>query len=509
MKTKAWKHIYGIIGAALLVLAAQCPLEIYASSNTVASGEDDSDGGAESVQEGFSTEQVGESNEFSSDGVTEEEGIQEPIQPEGFSGESEAPGEESVSGGNIVGSASIVGGSYVELEEEIRYEGTVVESIERSGGTYVAGTICSTEPVTYKIDFYGEVKENSFVRYKAGDLEETASIVDNMAEVTFSKGGGEQIQIWYIDGEVENLFLETYLVIEQQAPEISYKRVEKEDGKQYVCVTVTDFGENQSGIKECRFAVDGVAYTPEEVTVSGTRIMPGGKEVPVQQEVDIPLEGQETHEIQVDISDNAGNPASETFSVKALPEGVISVILPTSFRIAIRPYETEENTQIYSDDVVICNKSNFPVDVEVSSVEVEINHAMPGGEIVTKRVETGAGEGGNMVDLAEGMEAPVKDCAVNFRLRQLGKEPVLFPLEEGINEVVAYFSLGAGQKETDLQEVMGRMYAEDIRSSDYAIINICGNLEKGSEDMWRNGDLVVRLIFDFHKQEAMEETEGQ
>lgn len=562
MKRRSLARVYGIIGAALMIaFAGGETLETYASSNAVAPEESTAESEVESIPENLPDESA--STEIGSNGgsaleeqqgqivqqgnivdspeaptdaageegtqlpeengsqepvqpkeddgsqepvqTKEDDGSQEPMQPKETDGESQNPSQGEGNEANPAGSASIVGDSYVELEEEIRYEGTVVDSVERSGGTFVAGTLCSAEPVTYTIQFTGQVGENAYVRYKAGALEDRASIADNAATVTLSVGAGDQLQMWYGDGETENLFLEAYLVIEQQAPEVSYKRITKEDGKQYARVTVTESGENLSGIKECSFLVDGEAYVPEETATSEMHAMPGGEEVPVRQEVDIPLEGHETHEIQADIVDNAGNSASETFSVKALPEGVVSVILPTSFRIAIRPYEVGENEQIYSDDVVICNKSGFPVDVEVSSADVEINHAAPWGEIVMKRVEVNEGEDSDALDLSEGAEVPLKDCRINFKLRQSGKEPLLLPLEEGTNEAVTRFSLEAGQEGTNPQELMGRRYMDTVGSSDYAIFNICGDLNEGSGDLWRSEDLVVRLVFKFHRQELAEE----
>lgn len=479
MRRRGLIKVYGTIGAALMIaLAVKEPMEIHASFNTAVSGEAETESG------------------------------EEP-EPTNFPEESESNSSHEEDAVNPAGSASIVGGSYVELEEEIRYEGTVIENIERSGGTFAAGTICSTEPIVYSIRFNGGVQEGAYVRYRAGELEQSIPIVDNAATVTLSGGAGDHLQMWYVEGETENLFLETYMVIEQQAPEISYKRVTKEDGKQYARVSITESGENMSGIKECSFMVDGVAYISDEISTLEVHAMPGGEEVPVRQEVDILLEGQGDHEIRAEIFDNAGNPASVVFSMKGLPEGVASVILPTSFRIAIRPYEVGKNEQIYSDDVVICNKSDFPVEVEVSSIEVEVNHVAPWGEIVTKRVEVNGEQSADVLDLEEGTEAPLKDCVVNFKLRQFEKEPLILPLVEGNNESVTRFSLEAGEEGTNPQELMGQRYADTVRSSDYAIINICGDLGEGSEDLWRSEDLVVRLVFKFHRQELSMETEGQ
>lgn len=540
MKRRGWAKVYSIMGVALMIIfAGKEPIEIYASFNAAVPGETASESGTESSEaslpeESVSTEggnssesmpvgqdepgvQQGDnaaSSEVPSDSVqkdgaqSENTGSQEPVSPESSTEGGQTSDQGEGSNASSIGSASIVGGSYVELEEEIHYEGSAVSSIERSGGTFVAGTLCSSEPVTYTIHFTGEVTEDAHVRYQAGALEETAPIVDNTAAVTLSTGAGDHLQMWYATGEGENLFLEAYVVIEQQAPEISYERITREDGKQYAHIIVMDAGENLSGIKECQFTVDGQAYIPEEITQLEMHAMPGGAEVPVKQEVDIPLEGHETHEIQAEILDNAGNPTLEIFSMKALPEGVVSVVLPTSFRIAIRPYEIGENVQIYSDDVVICNKSEFPVDVEVSSVEVEINHATPEGKIVTKRVPVSEGGSSDVLDLTESMEVPMKDCKINFKLREAGKEPLLLLLAEGNNEDVARFTLEAGQEGTNSQELMGQRYVDMVASSDYAIINICGDLSEGSGDLWRSEDLVVRLVFQFHRKELTEEPEG-
>lgn len=511
MKRRNGTKLSGILGAALIIaLTGKGSLETYASLDTVIPGQTADESGMDLAAEKLPEESAGTETGSSSESMPG--GQERQSVSQGDSSDSQQTPSNSVEEGsnaNLAGSASIVGGSYVELEEEIRYEGSAVSSIERSGGTFVAGTLCSSEPVTYTIHFTGEANENAYVRYKAGTLEETVPIADNIAAVTLSTGAGDHLQMWYGTGEEENLFLEAYLVIEQQAPEISYERITKEDGKQYAHIIIMDTGENLSGIKECQFTVDGEAYLPEEIAETEMYAMPGGEEVPVKQEIDIPLEGHEAHEIQAEIFDNAGNPTLKTFSMKALPEGVVSVVLPTSFRIAMRPYETGKNQQIYSDDVVICNRSAFPVDVEVASVEVEINHTAPWGEIVTKRVEVKEGEDSDVLDLAQGEEAPLKDCKVNFKLRQFGKEPLFLPLAEGNNEAVARFSLEAGQKETNVQELMWHSHGDTVQSSDYAMINICGDLREGSGDLWQSEDLVVRLVFQFQRREPLEEQAEQ
>lgn len=264
--------------------------------------------------------------------------------------------------------------------------------------------------------------------------------------------------------------------LDQQNPVISYERIEKEDG-QYAHITVTDPGDNASGIKECQITVDGENHDLSAAAVQ-TSPLQDGQDAIVMQEYEIPLEGDVLHEIQVQATDNAGNVASELISMRAVND-VIEVILPASFNITIWPFD-ENGRQIYSDDVVICNQSNFPVDVSITDVSLAIDHSLP--------------------DDFQDADGISKDCSVSLQLRQMNLEPVNYLLNEGSNGNIANFSLSAKQEETDPQQLLQMQPVDTISSPDFAVFNLFGNVSPGSELVWQNGDLKVKVTFEFYRQ---------
>ena len=261
---------------------------------------------------------------------------------------------------------------------------------------------------------------------------------------------------------------------DQQKPEISYERIQKEDG-QYAHITVTDPGNTPSGIKECRITMDGAVL--DEVTLS-MYTLPNEQSPVLRQEFEIPLEGDALHEIQIEVTDNAGNCAGELISMRAVND-VLEIIMPTSFPITIWPYD-EEGRQIYSSDVVICNQSNFPVDVNITNISLAVNHSLP--------------------DDFQGEEGISKDCKVDFRLRCMNTEPMNFLLTEGNNENIADFSLSARQEGTDSQSLLQMQTIDSITSPDFAVFSLLGTVSEGSEMTWLDGDLKVKVTFEFHRQ---------
>ena len=261
---------------------------------------------------------------------------------------------------------------------------------------------------------------------------------------------------------------------DQQKPEISYERIQKEDG-QYAHITVTDPGDTPSGIKEYRITMDGAVL--DEVTLS-MYTLPNEQSPVLRQEFEIPLEGDALHEIQIEVTDNAGNCAGELISMRAVND-VLEIIMPTSFPITIWPYD-EEGRQIYSSDVVICNQSNFPVDVNITNISLAVNHSLP--------------------DDFQGEEDISKDCKVDFRLRCMNTEPMNFLLTEGNNENIADFSLSARQEGTDSQSLLQMQTIDSITSPDFAVFSLLGTVSEGSEMTWMDGDLKVKVTFEFHRQ---------
>ena len=390
-----------------------------------------------------------------------------------------------------------------------------IEILGRDGGAEKEGVIFSSEKVVYTIrvmeqtaddgveteessdqtsetedvDDEAMEEETAVIKYKIADFEGFVPVEEHVAEIMLEEECMGLLQLWYECGEVKSSVIEEYLVIEHQAPEVVCER-RGEGAQQYAHITITEPGTIQSGIQECRIIMDGEAIEADGMLISAETALANGSNVPVCQEIDIPLTGDLTHDIQIVVSDYAGNVTEKAVTMRAVPEDVSNVILPSSFKITIKPY-SEERWQIYSDDIVVQNQNDFPVDVVISRVEVYVNHyVQEEGETTSDNTD---GEGN------QGKLDPTKNCEINFQLRQGGEEVMFFPLAEGVNEEIPSFSLAAREAETDTS-----VYAADRK--DCAVINLCGVLEAGSEPLWRTGDLTVRLSFRFRRSAAEEET---
>jgi hypothetical protein len=153
---------------------------------------------------------------------------------------------------------------------------------------------------------------------------------------------------------------------------------------------------------------------------------------------------------------------------------IISVVLPTSFNVTIRPWDTVD--QIYSDDILVCNTGDFPVDINVTGVTVSSNI-----------------EGSN----------------IRMELLTSGNEIQVFEISEEATENITSFTLSEKQEETDLAELNATELAENVVSGDYAIIRFRGKIDEETANLWQDGDLKINIVFSFSKSGETVETTAQ
>lgn len=154
-----------------------------------------------------------------------------------------------------------------------------------------------------------------------------------------------------------------------------------------------------------------------------------------------------------------GKPAQPEFREKkagdmAGPEEIIRVDMPAKARLLMNPMTVAENGQISSSRLPITNRSDFPLEVEIRSSVLDIRQN--GGPVR-------------------------KECSLNIDIFHDDKIVVAIRnLKEGENPIHASFSLPPGNA---------------------AFMQFFGSLGRGTEYLWRDGDLKAGVVFNFRKSE--------
>ena len=156
------------------------------------------------------------------------------------------------------------------------------------------------------------------------------------------------------------------------------------------------------------------------------------------------------------------------------PADIISVKLPTTF--AIPMYGAGSDIDVMSEPIVIENNSDFPVDVNISSVNMTIDRTMTKEEIKSVVVPT---DGETVYDL----EKAAKTCHLNLQIL-INDIKQAFSIDEGITNDITSFTLSRGGD-----------------GSDSASMCLYGEATYGLTGMWDDGDLKVGITFEFKKHE--------
>ena len=153
-------------------------------------------------------------------------------------------------------------------------------------------------------------------------------------------------------------------------------------------------------------------------------------------------------------------------SATPMPERIIQVSLPTDFDVIMFIEPNTKQGYIWSQDIVMINESDFPVDVIISSVRYQI-----------------AGED------------PAKTAQLSVKLKQFGQEEQWFDLQEGETPLALRVPLESKKATTDMASLQRTTFNSmgTIASGDYATINIEGTISRAD---WRADDLTVSVVYD-------------
>ena len=199
--------------------------------------------------------------------------------------------------------------------------------------------------------------------------------------------------------------------------------------------------------------VNGKPYDIKNLTMLEKTLLDEDLEVPTECEFSLPFTEEGDYSVVVTVTDNAGNTSTEEKIVQVTKPELISVFMPEKFAIHIDPQRLAGREQIYSDDIVLKNASDFDVQVTVKKVEVVIEK---------EESETGI----------------KKDCDLYMIAPDTGKK---IPLKKGENKNVYSYCLKKGAKDN-----LGK-------------IRFMGDTTEGSDAMWKDSDVMIRVDLGFSK----------
>lgn len=244
-------------------------------------------------------------------------------------------------------------------------------------------------------------------------------------------------------------------LVENRAPQIRFSQDDFCTAPYTFWVDIGETGDIVSGIRDVTCTVNGQPYEITNLAMLEKTLLDEELEVPTGCEFSIPFAEEGDYSVVVTVTDNAGNTATEEKLVQVTKPELISVFMPEKFAIHIDPQRLSGKEQIYSDDITLKNDSDFDVQVTVKKVEVLIKDDVS---------DTGIR----------------KDCDLYMIAPDTGEK---IPLKKGENRNVYSYCLKKG-----VQDDMGKL-------------RFVGDTTEGSEAMWEDSDVVIRMDLGFSKME--------
>ena len=168
--------------------------------------------------------------------------------------------------------------------------------------------------------------------------------------------------------------------------------------------------------------------------------------------------------------------------------GIISVTLPTSFDIPM--FNRDNSLEVVSDDISIRNRSEFPIDVKITSVNVSIKQSVDNKIYSTKLCTNN--------EYVYDLDEIAAHSDLDLHLYTGDNKERIYDLSEGENTDVASFSLAENRDEADDTGTAG--------GSDEAAVNLRGTLMNGIFLPGMRCDLKVQVVFDFNRAVSEEDS---
>lgn len=248
---------------------------------------------------------------------------------------------------------------------------------------------------------------------------------------------------------------EIYFLVEDDAPKVSIFKGELCTAPYTAWIDIFDDGNIVSGIESMKCTVNGEEFTIENPLVCETTELYQDLTVVSGYKFPIVLQEVGTYDISVTAADNAGNVTEYETQVEVQEPQLVSILMLDSFAIHIDPQGLLGKEQIFSDELVLENMSDFDVRVNIDSVDL--------------KVQDGVSD--------QGIQ---KDCTIYLTAPDTGEK---LALQKGINEEVYSYRLPKGAE-------------GDIRQLFFS-----GNVTEGSDEMWKDSDISINVRLSFEKWE--------
>lgn len=483
---------------------AQQPVD---DSSQNVSGVEDSDpeqNGQDNTDVGVTTEESGEGSEglLSEEEILEEELAAEGQLEDGVSDELDADaGEDAL--------------AEDESEQDILAEQEELEPFEpqaenvfvqRDGGYMMGGTFFAMGQASYHVQLLDPLSAGDGildeVQYRIGEDVMSTSVVDGAVDIDLPDEMNAELTIFYYNSNNEEVTLfSEYVVNEQNAPLINYERITRND-IQYLHITIVESGDVKSGICSSDIFVDGCYAEIQADNVLRAITLADGQSVPTVLEYYIELTGEEDHEFEITAIDYVGNANVKRFDMGALTSEIINVVVPTTFKLYTMAFLPEN--QIAGEDIIVCNKSEIPVEVSIDHTSVKLDMRAPDVKMVQGEVSLNQPEG-EVYDLKEQYACAEKGCALELQVDSYYDGQMSYELPVGESEFLTSFVLSEACEGTDVEALKAHSFDREITSSDFACVKVRGSVNPGSEALWTGDDLSIRLIFNFRKYKGEEE----
>lgn len=306
------------------------------------------------------------------------------------------------------------------------------------------------------------------ISYQIGNGKYEAEIVDGAAKILIPKGQSGELEIAYGDVPEKQIVEKMeYIISESSSPAMDSKTENTAEGIR-VHLTMEETGEVISGIKMYQCTLDGKTIEAKEEETD-MHELPNGVSVRKKAGIVISVEDQEEHELTVIAEDNCGNIAEKTVEIGGKAE-VVSVLLPSEFSIIMYEEPDSKEVKIESQDILMINTGEQPVNVKVSKVEFTAD--------------------GKTID-GEGRKLSVK-------IMEYGKQDAFMEMGEdgGIDPFTVSLSESRSNARELMQEASGWNPIGSVGASDYSILRLSGELGEGN---WSADDIKVNIVFEFEK----------
>ncbi len=321
--------------------------------------------------------------------------------------------------------------------------------------SHVSKIYCTKEQFL-DIDMSQEDKETTMVHYIYGN--KLVYITDMKEDVnpTLQNEFFGRIMMCGEDmaGNVSDVLSE-YFLVEQNAPTISFSQDDFCTSPYSLWVKIADEGHIISGIHDVVCTVNGQEREIINAEVLEKVVLDEELEVPSGMLFPITFEEEGKYEIEITVTDNAGNVTTQERALEVIKPELVSVYMPEKFTIHIDPQQLAGREQIFSDAIELKNVSEFDVEVTVESVDLKVQDEIS----------------------PEGL---VKDCEMYLVAPDTGEKILL---SKGKNEGLYSYRLPAG------------------RVGDSANLTFVGITTDGSEYMWKGSDISLDVKLSFKKWE--------